>query len=143
MLMNDKIIFEHFDYCVNSAQKKEIMVLYILQPGHIFIRVKAFILALVPGRLRLLITSKCFGRHLVTSINKCSVLTACAHMNCHINTQCSSLLLYSHLCRMTRIYAIIALLDQVNINYGSALFELRHEKTRFLPMQNRCRSASQ
>ena len=31
MLMNDKIIFACY-YCINSAQTKEIMVHYILQP---------------------------------------------------------------------------------------------------------------
>ena len=41
MLMNDKIIFDRF-YCINSAQtKNKIMVHYILQPHHIFIRVIA------------------------------------------------------------------------------------------------------
>ena len=47
--MNDKIIY----YCINSAEMKEIrcrnernMVHYILQPHHIFIRVKAFVLYL-------------------------------------------------------------------------------------------------
>ena len=46
MLMNDKIIFDRY-YCINSAETKEIscrnernMVHYILQPHHIFIRVK-------------------------------------------------------------------------------------------------------
>ena len=60
MLMNDKIIFDHY-YCINSAQTKEIMVHYILQPRHIFIHVKVFILMLVPGRLQLLIISMCFA----------------------------------------------------------------------------------
>ena len=41
MLMNDKIIFDRY-YCINSAETKEIMVHSILQPHHIFIRVKAF-----------------------------------------------------------------------------------------------------
>ena len=59
MLMNDKIIFDRY-YCINSAQTKEIMVHYILQPHHIFICVKVFILMLVPGRLQSLITSMCF-----------------------------------------------------------------------------------
>ena len=46
MLINDKIIFDRY-YCINSAETKEIMrrnernmVHYILQPHHIFIRVK-------------------------------------------------------------------------------------------------------
>ena len=50
MLMNDKIIFDHY-YCINSVQTKKIMVHYILQPHHVFIRVKVFILMLVPGGL--------------------------------------------------------------------------------------------
>ena len=54
MLMNDQIILDRY-YCINSAQTKEIMVHYILQPGPIFICVKAFILMLVLGRLQLLI----------------------------------------------------------------------------------------
>ena len=48
MLMNDKIIFDRC-YCINSAQTKEIMVHYILQPHHIFIRLKAFSFMLDPG----------------------------------------------------------------------------------------------
>ena len=50
MLMNDKTIFDRY-YCINSAQTKEIMVHYILQPHHIFRRIKVFILMLIPGRL--------------------------------------------------------------------------------------------
>ena len=87
MLMNDKIIFDRY-YCINSAQTKEIIVHYILQPHHIFICVKDFILILVPG-LQLLIISMCFAWHPVTSINKSHVLTARAHENCFINTQLS------------------------------------------------------
>ena len=68
-------------YCINSAQTKEIMVPYILQPHHIFICVKAFILMLVPGGLQHML---CWRQ--VMSISK-GVLTAHAHMNCHINTQ--------------------------------------------------------
>ena len=56
MLMNDKIIFDHY-YCINSTQTKEIMVHYILQPHHIFIRVKVFSPMLVPGGSQLLIFS--------------------------------------------------------------------------------------
>ena len=84
MLMNDKIIFDHC-YCINAAQTKELMVHYILQPHHIFIRVFCFILMLVPGRLQSLIISMCFAWHPVSSINKSHVLTACAHENCNIN----------------------------------------------------------
>ena len=84
MLMNDKIIFDHY-YCINSVQTKEIMVHYILQPHHIFIRVKAFIFMLVPGRLQFLIISTCFAWRPVTSISKSHVLTACARVNCNIN----------------------------------------------------------
>ena len=43
MIMKDKIIFDRY-YCINSAQTKEIMVHYILQPHHIYIRIKAFVL---------------------------------------------------------------------------------------------------
>ena len=91
MLMNDKIIFDRY-YCINSAETKEIrcrnernVVHYILQPDHIFIRVKAFVLMLVRGGLQLLITSTCFAWRLVTSISKSHVLTACVRANCSIN----------------------------------------------------------
>ena len=50
MLMNNKIIFDHY-CCIDSAQTEEIMVRYILQPLHIFICVKAFILMLIPSRV--------------------------------------------------------------------------------------------
>ena len=59
MLMNDKIIFDHC-YCINSAKMKEMMVHYILQPRHIFIHLKAFILMLVPVGVQFLIISMCF-----------------------------------------------------------------------------------
>ena len=59
MLMNDRIIFDRY-YCINSAQTKEIMVPYILQPHQIFIHVKAFIFMLFPGGLQFLIISKCY-----------------------------------------------------------------------------------
>ena len=91
MLMNDKIMFDHY-YCINSAERKEIrsrnernMVHYILQPHHIFILVKAFAFILVPGGLQFLITSTCFPWRQVTSISKSHVLTACARVNCNIN----------------------------------------------------------
>ena len=84
LLMNDKIIFDSY-YFINSAKTKEIMVHYILQPRHIFIRVKAFILMLVPGGLQILIISTCFAWRPVSSIIKCGVLTARAHVNRHIN----------------------------------------------------------
>ena len=91
MLMNDKIIFDSY-YCINSAETKEIwcrnekiMVHYILQQNHIFIRVKAFVFMLVPGGLQFLITSTCFAWRPVTSISKSHVLTACARVNCNIN----------------------------------------------------------
>ena len=61
------------------------MVLYILQPRHIFMRVKAVILMLVLGGLKLLILSMCFAWRPVTPIIKSHVLTAHAHENCHIN----------------------------------------------------------
>ena len=76
MLMNDKIIFDRF-YCINSAETKDIgaetekiMVHFILQPHHIFIRVKAFVFMLVPGGLQFLITSTCFAWRPVTSTSK-------------------------------------------------------------------------
>ena len=53
-LMYKKIIFDRY-YCINSVKTKKIMVHYILQPRHIFVRVKASILILVPGGLQLLI----------------------------------------------------------------------------------------
>ena len=91
MLMNDKIIFDRY-YCINSAETKEIrcrnernMVYYILQPHHIFIRVKDFVFMLVPGGLQFLITSTCFAWRPVTSISKSHVLTAHARVNCNIN----------------------------------------------------------
>ena len=81
MLMNDKIIFD----CINSAETKEIMVHYILQPHHIFICVKAFVFMLVPGGLQFLSISTCFAWCPVTSISKSHVLTAGALVNCNIN----------------------------------------------------------
>ena len=42
MLMNDKIIVNRY-YCLNSAKTKEITVHYILQPHHIFIRIKVYV----------------------------------------------------------------------------------------------------
>ena len=84
MLMNDKIIFDGY-YCINSAQTKEMVVHYILQPRHIFIRVKAFILMLVSGRVQLLHINMCFVWYPVTSISKSQVLIARAHENCYIN----------------------------------------------------------
>ena len=91
MLMNDKIIFDRY-YCINSAERKEIrhrnernMVHYILQPHHIFKRVKAAVFMLVPGGLQFLITSTCFAWRPVTSISKSHVLTARARVNCNIN----------------------------------------------------------
>ena len=80
MSMNDKIIFDRY-YCINSAETKEIMVHYILQPHHILIRV----FMLIPGGLQFLIISTCFAWRLVMSISKSHVLTACASMNCNIN----------------------------------------------------------
>ena len=91
MLMNGKINFDRF-YCINSTETKEIrcrnkrnMVHFILQPHHIFIRVKAFVFMLVPGGLQFLITRTCFAWRPVTSISKSHVLTARARMNCNIN----------------------------------------------------------
>ena len=61
MLMNERIIFDRY-YCINFAQTIEIIVHDILQPLHIFIRVKTFTLKfmLVPGGLQFLIISTCF-----------------------------------------------------------------------------------
>ena len=70
--MNDKIIFDRY-YYINSTETKEIIVHYILQPRHIFIRVKAFVFMLVPGGLQFLIVSKCFAWRQVTSISKSHV----------------------------------------------------------------------
>ena len=91
MLMNDKIIFDRY-YCINSAEMKEIrcknernMVHYILQPHHIFIRVKALVFMLILGGLQFLIPSTCFAWRPVTSISKSHVLTARARVNCNIN----------------------------------------------------------
>ena len=56
MLMNDKIMFGRY-YCINSAERKEMMVHNILQPHHIFIPVKAFVFMLFPGGLQILIIS--------------------------------------------------------------------------------------
>ena len=72
MLTNDNIIFDRY-FCINSAETKEIMAHYILQPRHIFIRVKAFVVMLVPDGLQFLIISMCFVWRLVTSISKCHV----------------------------------------------------------------------
>ena len=84
MLMYDKIIFDRY-YCINTTtQTKEIMVHYILQPHHIFIRVKAFIM-LVPGGLQFLIVKTGFAWRPVTSISKSHVSTARARVNCNIN----------------------------------------------------------
>ena len=83
MLMNDKIIFYRY-HCINSAKTEQIMVHYILQPCHIFIRVKAFILILAPGAFRFSLLA-CFAWRQVASIIKCCVLTACAHVNRKIN----------------------------------------------------------
>ena len=75
MLMNDKIIFYRF-YCINSAEMKEIMIHYILQPHHIFIRVKAFVFMLVLGGLQFLIISTYFAWRPVTSISKSHVINS-------------------------------------------------------------------
>ena len=82
MLMNDKIIFDR----ISSAETKEIMVHFILQPHHIFIRVKAFVFMLLTGGLQFLIISTCFAWHPVTSISESHVLTARVRMNCNISS---------------------------------------------------------
>ena len=92
MLINDKIILDRY-YCINSVQTK---VHYILHPRNIFIRVKAFILMLVPGGLQLLIINTCCAWCPETSIKKYGVFTALAHVNCHNNTRFFfSLLIYA------------------------------------------------
>ena len=82
--MNDKIIFVRY-HCINSAETKEVMVHYILQPHHIFICIKAFVFMLVLGGQQFLIISMCFAWVPVTSISKSHVLTEHAYMNCNIN----------------------------------------------------------
>ena len=57
---------------------------------------------LVPGGVQLLIISMCFAGLRVMSIN--SVLTACAHVNCHINTLSFSSLIYACLYRATQLF---------------------------------------
>ena len=91
MLVNDKIIFDRY-YCINSAETKEIrcrnernMVHYILQPHHIFTRVKVFGFMRVPGGLQFFIINTCFAWRPVTSISKSHVLTARARVNYNIN----------------------------------------------------------
>ena len=84
MLINDKNIFDRYNR-INSAQRKELMVPYILQPRHIFIRAKAFVFMLVPGGHQFVIISACFAWCRVTSISKIHVLTARARVNCNIN----------------------------------------------------------
>ena len=91
MLMNDKIIFDSY-YCINSAETKEIrcrnernMVHFILQPHHIFIRVKTLVFMLIPGGLQFLITSTYFAWRPVMSISQSHILTARVRVNCNIN----------------------------------------------------------
>ena len=103
MLMNDKMVFVCY-YCIKSAQGKEIMVHYILQPHYIFKSVKAFIFMLVLGGLQFLIIGTCLAWRPVTSISKSHVLTACACLNCNINAWLALRLLIS--CD-TGIYAIM------------------------------------
>ena len=76
MIMNDKTIFDRY-YCINSAQTKEIMVHYILQPHHIFIRVKVFILMLFRADFSYSLLARP-----VTSINKNHVLTRARELLC-------------------------------------------------------------
>ena len=62
--MNDEIIFNRY-YCIHSAQTREIIVNYILEPRHIFISVKAFVFMRVQGGLQFLIINTCFAWRLV------------------------------------------------------------------------------
>ena len=78
------LLAANFYFCINSARTKEVMVHYILQPHHIFIRVKVFILMLVPGGLQLLIISMCFAWRPVTSMIKSHVLIPHSQDNCYI-----------------------------------------------------------
>ena len=68
--------------CINFAETEETMVHYILQPRHIFIRVKAFVFMFVPGGLQSPIIGTCFAWCLVTSISKSHVSRA--RVNCNI-----------------------------------------------------------
>ena len=68
MSMIDKIIFDRY-YCINSALKKDLLVHFIVQRRHL--RLKAFILMLIPGGVQLLVINMCFAPG-----NKPGVLTA-------------------------------------------------------------------
>ena len=71
------------DFIAYIIQKrKKIMMHRILQPRHIFIRVKGFLFMLVPGGLQLHIISTCFA-------SKGHVLhvTARERVNCNINAR--------------------------------------------------------
>ena len=83
MLINDNIIFDRY-YCINSAETKEIMVHYILQPYHILNTRKSFRFYAHSRRTTILIYSKCLAWRLVSSISK-TVLTVRARVNCNIN----------------------------------------------------------
>ena len=78
LLVNDKIIFDSY-YFINSAKTKEIMVHYILQPHQII-----FYSYARSGRTSDSNHSMRFAWRTVSSIIKCHVLTARAHVN-HIN----------------------------------------------------------
>ena len=78
--MNDKIIFVRY-HSINSAETKEVMVLNILQPHHIFICLKAFVFMLILGGQQFLTISMCFTWVPVTSISKSHVLTEHVYMN--------------------------------------------------------------
>ena len=82
MLMNIKR--NHFDryYCINSAQTREIMVHFILQSYHIFIRVS------------FLCSFRADFRRPVTSIH---VLTARARVNRNINAAMMTLFINKQL----------------------------------------------
>ena len=92
--MNGKIIYDRY-YSINSAQTKEIMVHFILQPRHIFI------LMLVLGRVQLLNTS---------------IALRCAHGNCLINTHSFIPLL------ILRDMGIYAIMEGSNIIFYSLTF---------------------
>ena len=80
---------------------------YILEPHHIFIRIKVFILMLVPGGLQLLIISTCFAWRPVTSINKSHVLTTCAHGTAILMHGFLFINIWLLICCDTGIYAIM------------------------------------
>ena len=94
MLMNDKIIFDCY-YWISFSKTKEKMVHHVLWPRHIFMYVKALCLKARFRPTSVLIISTCLNAwHVVSSINKCCVLTATAHVNCLINIQFNLIIMH-------------------------------------------------